>query len=346
MTDTFSARADYQGTGKFLTIDITGEGYVTATKLQSGETWLFDPPDTSNSYKVGAGTVWLYAVADPGWEFSGWGGALSGSDNPVSLKTEKYVYVTATFEEKSCIITASAGPNGVIDPSGEVTVNYGESQTFTFHPNAGYHVSAIVVDGTYESSFAESYTFSNVNSDHTIAVYFSEDGSASVPQGNDVTVFLDSAAGLTLNATTSGIATGTSLSFPNGTSIIVWEINVTAVFDGKVLLALQYDDTGNDTLEQGLRLIRGDSLYAIYSDVNNDLVVDGTDVSIVANAVKQAEWYNPFFDINNDGFVNEQDIHIVNENKGATLQDITYYVDTTNNIVYGLTDHFSIFRVR
>jgi hypothetical protein len=345
-TNTGMVRADYQGTGKFLTIDVFGEGYVTATKPNSGETWLYNPPDTLNSYKVGAGAVWLYAVADPGWEFSGWGGALSGNDNPISLKTEKYVYVTATFKEKTCTITASAGLNGAIDPSGEVLVKYGESKTFTFTPDDGYHVSAIVVDGAYANSFAESYTFSGVTVDHTITVSFSEDGTATVPGGNDVTVFLDSKASLTLNAITSGVATGTLLSFPNGTSVTVWDINMTALFDGKVLIALQYNDIGNDTAEQELRLIRGDSIEALYSDVNNDLIVDGTDVSIVANAVKQAQWYNPLLDINNDGYVNEADIHLVNEYKGTTLQDITYYVDTSNNIIYGLTDHFSIFRAR
>ncbi len=345
-SNTLLVRADYQGTGKFLTIDIFGEGYVTATKVNSGETWLFDPPNTPNSFKVGAGTVLLYAVSDPGWEFSGWGGALTGADNPQYLRSEKYVYVTATFKQKTHTITAYAGPNGTIDPSGQVSVMNGESKTFTFSPNEGYHVSAIVVDAAYVNSFAESYAFFNVIQDHTIAVSFSEDGTATVPGGNDVTVFLDSSASLTLDVITPGIAAGSSPSFPSGTSFTVWEITNTAVFDGQVLIALRYSDTGDDAAENSMRLIRGDSLYSVYSDVNNDLIVDGTDVSIVANAVKQPYWYNPFLDINNDGVVNEEDIHIVNDNKGATLLDITLYVDTSNNIIYGLTDHFSLFRAR
>jgi hypothetical protein len=76
------------------------------------------------------------------------------------------------------------------------------------------------------------------------------------------------------------------------------------------------------------------------------LVVDGTDVSIVANAVKQGQWYDPWLDINNDGFVNEDDVHIVNDNKGAFLQDTTVGVNTDLNIICGRAPWFSIFGAR
>ena len=44
-------------------------------------------------------------------------------------------------------ITASAGANGSITPSGNVTVNYGASKSFTITPNAGYAVASVLVDG-------------------------------------------------------------------------------------------------------------------------------------------------------------------------------------------------------
>jgi hypothetical protein len=249
---------------------------------------------------------------------------------------------------KKNTITASAGPNGTIDPSGEVRVKPGDPQTFTFDPYPGYHVSAIVVDGVYESSFAESYTFANIKGEyHTIAVSFSADGEATVPKGSGVTIFVNPAVFLTLDVTASGVATGTEQSFPPGTSVAVWEIDTTAGFDGEVIVALQYDDSGlTEDQEKSLRLIRGDSLDAVYSDVNNDLVVDGTDVSIVANANKlpDPEGPNLFLDVNNDGAVNEDDVHVVNGNIGTTLKDITWNVNATANIIYGITDHFSLFR--
>ena len=269
---------------------------------------------------------------------------------------------TTASSGKKNTITASVVPgvdgynHGEIEPSGDVRVKPGESKTFYFHPelaeeegDIGYHVSAIIVDGVYESSFAESYTFGSIKGEyHTIAVSFSEDGEATVPEGSGVTVFVDPAVFLTLDVKEFGVATGSAQSFPVGTSVAVWKIDTTAVFDKEVgvVVALHYEDTGNDALEENLRLIRGESRDALYSDVNNDLVVDGTDVSIVANANKlpNAEGPNLFLDVNNDGAVNEDDIHVVNGNIGTTLKDITWKVDTSANIIYGITDHFSLFR--
>ncbi|NIQ07561.1 MAG: hypothetical protein GWO20_18135, partial [Candidatus Korarchaeota archaeon] len=338
------------GVGKYLTIEIVGEGYVKATKVKSGETWYFRENGTE---KVGAGTVELEAFASEGWNFSQWSGDLNSSENPTEYKTRKYGYVLAVFDERTYTITASAVGNGTIDPDDEVLVEYGADQTFDFIPDEGNHISAIVVDGFYLSSFAQNYTFYNVTADHTIVAYFSADGTATVPNGTDVTVFLASGAGLTFDDTDGGTATGdrahpgVGLDYPNGTLAVAWDINVTFTFAGEVLVALQYDDTNlTDAEESNLTLIRAESIEALRSDVNQDLVVNGTDVSIVANAVKQSYWYDPLLDINNDGFVNEDDVHIVNENKGTTLVDITLEVSTDLNIIYGTTDRFSIFGSR
>jgi hypothetical protein len=256
---------------------------------------------------------------------------------------------TATASNgKSSKIIASAVGSGTISPSGKVGVKIGESQTFTFDPETGFHISSIVVDGAYVSSYRESYTFDIVNGGeyHTITVTFSKnDEPTEVPSGDDVTIFLDPAVTLTLDVTASGVATLNQFYFPNGVEVKnVWQIENTALFDidKAVLIALIYDPSElGDTVP---RLIRGDSRDAVCSDVNNDLVVDGTDVSIVANAVKQQTWYEPSLDVNKDGFVNEDDVHVVNENRGATLTDITYKVYTDPPIILGITDHFSLFR--
>ena len=341
-------QADAGGIGKFLTIEIVGEGYVNALKVQSGETWDFYWADPPMSEKVGAGTLLLSAFASEGWEFSHWGVDLTGSENPTDYKTQKYGYIVAVFVKKTYTITASATGNGLIDPDGEVSVEYGADLTFGFAPQEGNHISAIVVDGVYLSSFAESYTFYDVTADHTIDVSFSVDGTATVPAGSAVTVFLASGAGMTFDETEGGVATGElETDYPVGTLAVIWDINVTFTFTGEVLVALQYDDTGlNETEESNLRLIRSISKEALLCDVNRDLTVDGTDVSIVANAVKHPEWYDPRCDVNNDGSVTEVDIHIVNENKGAMFEDITDWVNTDLNIIYGTTIWFSIFGAR
>ncbi|MBI1806535.1 MAG: hypothetical protein HYR76_05730, partial [Ignavibacteria bacterium] len=53
--------------------------------------------------------------------------------------------ITAKFAINMYTITATAGGNGTISPSGAVSVNHGSSQSFTITPSTGYHVSDVVV---------------------------------------------------------------------------------------------------------------------------------------------------------------------------------------------------------
>lgn len=343
------AQADNQGIGKYLTINITGEGYVTATKIKSGEVFLFN--STKTQHKVGAGTVLLETFPSDGWEFAEWAGEyLTGTEDSLFFKTEKYATITAIFREETYTITASSSLGGSITPSGNVQVTKGANQTFQLSANSTYHISSIIVDGSYSTSYAENYTFYNVLADHTIHVIFSENGKATVPAGIVVTVFLGEGAGITFPNTTGGEAAGESVDFPEGSSVIVWELNYTATFYGGAHIALSYNDTGLTLAQElNLRLISGESLEELYSDVNGDLVVDGTDLSIIANAVntnQQPDWYVSYLDIDNDGFVDKDDIHIVNSYKGTILEDVTDYVDPELNIIYGITSHFSLFRCR
>ena len=68
-------------------------------------------------------------------------------------------------------ITASAGANGRINPSGEVGVRHGLNKTFTITANAGCQIDAVSVDGIAIGALG-SYTFENVSSDHTIEAAF------------------------------------------------------------------------------------------------------------------------------------------------------------------------------
>ena len=68
-------------------------------------------------------------------------------------------------------ITASAGANGSISPSGSVKVNSGAGQTFTITPSANYAVSAVTVDGSNKGAVT-TYPFTNVTANHTISATF------------------------------------------------------------------------------------------------------------------------------------------------------------------------------
>ena len=68
-------------------------------------------------------------------------------------------------------ITASAGPEGTIEPVGEVVVSCGSNQTFTINHVACYRVADVLVDGVSRGAL-KSYTFTDINAPHTIAVSF------------------------------------------------------------------------------------------------------------------------------------------------------------------------------
>ena len=72
-------------------------------------------------------------------------------------------------------ITASAGANGTINPSGAVAVTQGTSQTFTLTPATGFALTGLSVDGVSVSA-GGSYTFTNVQAAHTIAATFGTTG--------------------------------------------------------------------------------------------------------------------------------------------------------------------------
>ena len=74
-------------------------------------------------------------------------------------------------------ITATAGANGSISPSGAVTVAHGGNQTFTITPNGGYSVANVLVDGA-SAGPVTAYAFTNVTANHTITATFTGANSA------------------------------------------------------------------------------------------------------------------------------------------------------------------------
>jgi hypothetical protein len=82
--------------------------------------------------------------------------------------------ITATFSPSSYTITASAGSHGAIDPTGAHGVAAGADSTFTITPDVGYHIVDVFVD-TIPQGPLTTYTFHNVQSDHSISVTFAID---------------------------------------------------------------------------------------------------------------------------------------------------------------------------
>jgi hypothetical protein len=68
-------------------------------------------------------------------------------------------------------ITATAGTGGSITPSGGVTLAAGANQTFTITTNPCYTLANVLVDGVAQGPIT-SYTFNDVQANHTISAQF------------------------------------------------------------------------------------------------------------------------------------------------------------------------------
>ncbi|MFI5252107.1 MAG: M20/M25/M40 family metallo-hydrolase [Bacteroidota bacterium] len=86
-----------------------------------------------------------------------------------TIQTSHTIHVA--FRINSYTVTASAGTNGGITPSGIINANYGSSVHFSISPNTGYHVDSLIVNGTTVAADTQ-YTFNNVQTNHTIHVAF------------------------------------------------------------------------------------------------------------------------------------------------------------------------------
>ncbi|GEM_PF-1966619 len=192
--------------------------YTGATTPSSGAAgWLSAAPTTYTF--ASAGTKTLYA-----W-------AKDGSGN-VSVSRSAVVTVTlpVNIPRVTYTISASAGSNGSIAPSGSVTVNSGSSQAFIVSANPGYQISNVTVDGSGVSLTANTYTLSNISANHTIVASFSAQQSNHAPTFtaiSDKSVNENSSLSFTVSASdpdgdviaysTSNMPSGATFNFSNQT---------------------------------------------------------------------------------------------------------------------------------
>jgi uncharacterized repeat protein (TIGR02543 family) len=134
--------------------------------------------DPNSPYNFGSTVTVLGtgSITRTGYTFANWNTAADGSGtsyNPAATFTigAANMVLYAQWTINTYTITATAGANGIISPSGAVSVNHGDNQTFTITPNAGYHVDVLTVDGGSVPA-ATSYTFTNVTAAHTIHATF------------------------------------------------------------------------------------------------------------------------------------------------------------------------------
>ncbi len=79
--------------------------------------------------------------------------------------------IRAHFIVNQYTLTASAGSNGVIVPSGSININFGQDTTFHIRPNLGYHVAYLIVDN--DTIVPDTiYRFTSISQNHSIRAEF------------------------------------------------------------------------------------------------------------------------------------------------------------------------------
>ena len=99
-------------------------------------------------------------------QFTQWQGAMDDAAVRASFLADSALYLT-----QPKIITASAGANGTISPSGAVPVYVETDQAFTITADLCHVIADVVGDGVSKGPVS-TYTFTNVLANHTIAATF------------------------------------------------------------------------------------------------------------------------------------------------------------------------------
>ncbi len=165
----FDGGSDYFGVDNFKLLGDLPSGNLIAVTQATGGT--ITPGTTS----VADGNDQAFtATADACYTFTNWvvDGVNAGNANPYTFTNVTANHaITAVYTQDTYTITASAGTNGTISPSGASVVNCGDDLSYTFTPDSGYAVQDVLVDGVSVGAVT-SYDFTNVTGNHTISVTF------------------------------------------------------------------------------------------------------------------------------------------------------------------------------
>ncbi|MCX5814663.1 MAG: PKD domain-containing protein, partial [Proteobacteria bacterium] len=166
-------------------------------------------------------------------------------------------------------ITASAGENGSITPSGAITVNQGTSQNYAITPSTGYQVADVLVDGVSVGAVS-TYTFNNVAVSHTISATFTYQ----LPTINSV-----SCPG-SLHTGQSGTCT-VSASAAAGTLKYAWTVpGGSAGTPTDAITSVTFTTAGVKTVSVKTYI---DEDVSVFATSNKTLTINGSDLTLSVN---------------------------------------------------------------
>lgn len=148
------------------------------------------------------------------WAAQPWTGSAVGSGQKFNPKPNSGYPVSTTLPNLCFTITATAGANGSISPSGAVNVVSGSNQSFTITPNANFRIDVLTVDGNAVAATSP-YTFTAVDANHTIAASFAQN-TLSLTAAS--TAFVNTAFDATVGLNGGPAPTGLALAWTCGTT--------------------------------------------------------------------------------------------------------------------------------
>ena len=246
------------------------------------------------------GQYWEVTYSDYKIRNSNWWKEQHDRDSDLS---HSYIIWKDTSITNTYTITVSAGSNGSISPSSDVTVNEGSDQSFTITPDTGYQIDDVLVDGSSVGAVS-SYTFTDVTGDHTISVTFTlSTATGSVHNLNKGTYYSTIQAALddADNDNTIEVADGIydeSIFFPYSKKIILQSVNgassttIRGPYDGSptVILNGSLENTtlegftithtsgnnGSGIYNGGNLMIKNCTISGIFADNGGGIYNDGT----------------------------------------------------------------------
>jgi phage pi2 protein 07 len=151
--------------GTVVSYEITASSSSGGTISPAGSTTVYGGEGVAYAIKANAN----YRIADVKVD----GKSIGATSSYTFAKVASDHTISASFAPIKYTVTASAGTGGSISPSGANTVSYGGNLSFTIAPNPGYAIANVSVDGNAKA-IASSYTFQNINANHTISVSFAK----------------------------------------------------------------------------------------------------------------------------------------------------------------------------
>ena len=174
VTSNQSITANFEKRKYPLTVSITGSGTVSEEIISAGK--------TTTEYTSGS-IIQLTATSDTGWEFTGWSGTVSSSENPIQLTVDESKTLEAAFGLISYNVIVNSSEGGDVSSIGG-ELNYGQILSILASPEDGYFFQGWEGDIT---SYQDSISLS-IDSDKSITAKFFQAPNC-LPSTNNTDVF-------------------------------------------------------------------------------------------------------------------------------------------------------------